>query len=118
MFKSLIETSQSAKHLEHLALGFLSDLNNNNNMNELLVSLKLRHAHSLKSLHIATLKNSKILSLKSSDNNNDQPKSSSSFIALSNLLHDFINLTCLSIDYDQLTHEFLGSSVCLNSLKK
>lgn len=125
LFSSLKRISTNVKCLEHLSLGLMDDLTENKaNLVDLLNCLIRKHLFCLKSLHIATSRNTSSLSLLTSvncpSNNQEEQKEQekSNFYQLSNYLLQFVNLTYLSIDYEHLSDDFLRSTVCLLSLKK
>jgi hypothetical protein len=146
-FRTLGLIILGAKSFEHLSLGCMSDLcRADSNLVDLLLSMSKRHLFNLKSLHVSTIRNSSIQALKSNKHNaylkglydnaaNAKAKKICEFsrtnpdevdvsegvpkkFLISNLLCQFVNLTLLSIDYEDLSNEFLRSTVCLLSLKK
>jgi hypothetical protein len=135
LFKLLNKILLNSKCIEHLSLGCIGDFNRLNcNFDELVSNLAKKHLISLKSIHLSTINNSSILTLASypssshninNGNKSNQPIAPNNFSALnsnnmflSNSLGQFVNLNALSLDYDDLTDQFLRTSVCLNSLKK
>ena len=139
LFHSLSQIIVGSKCFEHLSLGCVNDLCRvNKNLVDLLLSLSKRHLFNLKSLHISTVKNScaqalrsnkyseggssaayrQALSKKIGNGEFDQVLMTGDKFFISNLLCQFANLTSLSIDYDELSNQFLTSTVCLFSLKK
>lgn len=128
-FESLNNIVLGAKCIEHLALGCLTDLNyqrissnRNNYLVELIGALAKKQLYNLKSLHVSSVCSSPILAFRSNKYDKKQRNNNNDIIGrqfyLSNLLTQFVNLTQLSIDYDDLSNEFLNSTVCLLSLKK
>jgi hypothetical protein len=139
LFKLLNKIILNSKCIEHLSLGCIGDFNRSNcNFEELVSNLAKKHLISLKSIHLSTINNSSVLTLasspsssSSSSHKNNHPKKSNQLVTvnnsfafnsnnmyLSNSLGQFVNLNVLSLDYDDLTDQFLRSSVCLNSMKK
>lgn len=141
IFKSLKQLCLNSRCIEHLSLGLMNDLNRSqDNINELIVNLTKKHLFNLKSLHISSINNSSIITLmesatsdlkmaadssnvnssidKINDNMINNNNNNSSKFYMSNLLCQFINLNTLSINYSDLSLEFLNSAVSLISLKK
>ena len=122
----LNKTVLNAKSIEHLALGdcFLSAQNQyehkiKHERKELIQTLEQAHSAALKSLHLSTSdKTAYSFNNVNSNADTNAPVIVQSELFLSNYLCSFTNLTCLSIDYDDLNDEYLNSTVCVNSLKR
>ncbi len=130
LFELLKKTISNSNCIEHFALGdcfsiYFSDNTTNelklkHETKELLLSLNEKHSSNLKSLHISTIDKSSYVFRKSNANNRvvDMPVIVQSQLFLSNYLGNFVNLLCLSIDYEDLNDEFLNSAACINTLKR
>ncbi|RNA38489.1 F-box only 33 [Brachionus plicatilis] len=116
LFNNLINWCSGTKLVEHLSLGLVDDMNKTkSNLVKLVSVLGDRHANNLRSLHLSTSKNISSLTLQA----NVGPNLANKQIFITNYLFKFNNLTCLSIDYEHLTDDFLqNSSCCLFTLKK
>lgn len=124
LFKSIKELMNGSKVIEHLALGFLSDVaRSGENLLELVNELDKKQSQNLKSLHISSIKKSSVLYLSKLSSVSAVNKSvcsplSMPPITLSSLVEKFSNLKYLSIDFNDLTDDLIRSEMFVTSLKK
>lgn len=116
LFNNLINWCSKTKLVEHISLGLVDDVNKTkSNLVNLISVLGDKHANNLRSLHVSTSKKISSLTLQTNYVSNNAEKN----FFITNYLFKFTNMTCLSIDYEHLTDDFLrNSSCCLFTLKK
>lgn len=131
-FELVKKTISNSNCIEHFTLGdcFSNLFNDTINMNnehkfkyetkELILVLNEKHSLTLKSLHLSTTDKSSYVFHKRNQHNRigETPVIVHSQLFLGNYLCNFVNLACLSIDYEDLNDEFLNSAACVNTLKR